>query len=187
MITCLSCGTENPSGQRFCGECGARLGAPGPDAAEERKVVTALFCDLVGFTATSEAADPEDVDRMLSTYAAMATGHIERHGGVVEKFIGDAVVGIFGVPAAHEDDPERAVRAALRIAEDAEDLEGSVARPSGFAARSVRPMRLEPSWPRSSRPPGSVTRTRPPPSCPPSCERRSRSARSRSPSGSRVI
>jgi len=123
MITCLSCGTENPSGQRFCGECGARLGAPGPDAAEERKVVTALFCDLVGFTATSEAADPEDVDRMLSTYAAMATGHIERHGGVVEKFIGDAVVGIFGVPAAHEDDPERPVRAALRIAEDAEDLE----------------------------------------------------------------
>jgi class 3 adenylate cyclase/tetratricopeptide (TPR) repeat protein len=122
-MTCPSCGADNLTGQKFCGECGARLGAPGPGTAEERKVVTALFCDLVGFTATSEAADPEDVDRMLSAYAAMATGHIERHGGVVEKFIGDAVVGIFGVPAAHEDDPERAVRAALRIVEDADDLE----------------------------------------------------------------
>ena len=123
-MTCPSCGSENPAGQRFCGECGALLAAPVRATTEERKVVTALFCDLVGFTATSEAADPEDVDRMLSAYAAMAKGHIERHGGVVEKFIGDAVVGIFGVPAAHEDDPERAVRAALRIAEDAEELEG---------------------------------------------------------------
>ncbi|HEY8018143.1 MAG TPA: adenylate/guanylate cyclase domain-containing protein [Actinomycetota bacterium] len=123
-MTCPSCGSENPAGQRFCGECGALLAAPVRATTEERKVVTALFSDLVGFTATSEAADPEDVDRMLSAYAAMAKGHIERHGGVVEKFIGDAVVGIFGVPAAHEDDPERAVRAALRIAEDAEELEG---------------------------------------------------------------
>jgi len=123
MTTCPSCGTENPAGQKFCGECGALLTAPVRATTEERKVVTALFCDLVGFTAASEAADPEDVDRMLSAYAAMAKGHIERHGGIVEKFIGDAVVGIFGVPAAHEDDPERAVRAALRIAEDAEDLE----------------------------------------------------------------
>jgi class 3 adenylate cyclase len=90
---------------------------------EERKVITSLFCDLVGFTASSESADPEDVDRMLSAYSAMARGHIEAYGGVVEKFIGDAVVGIFGVPAAHEDDPERAVRAGLRIVEDAEHLE----------------------------------------------------------------
>ena len=77
----------------------------------------------MGFTAASESADPEDVDQMLSAYAAMARTQIESHGGVVEKFIGDAVVGIFGVPAAHEDDPERAVRAGLRICEDAEDLE----------------------------------------------------------------
>ncbi len=88
----------------------------------ERKVVTALFCDLVGFTALSESADPEDVDRMLTSYFAMAQSAIEAFGGVVEKFIGDAVVGVFGVPAAHEDDPERAVRAGLRIAEDAESL-----------------------------------------------------------------
>ena len=89
---------------------------------EERKVVTALFCDLVGFTATSDGADPEDVDRMLTSYFDMARAHIELHGGLVEKFIGDAVVGIFGVPVAHGDDPERAVRAALRIAEDATTL-----------------------------------------------------------------
>jgi class 3 adenylate cyclase/tetratricopeptide (TPR) repeat protein len=91
---------------------------------EERKVVTSLFCDLVGFTASSEQADPEDVDRMLAGYSAMAQAQIEAHGGVMEKFIGDAVVGVFGAPVAHEDDPERAVRAALRIAEDAAELEG---------------------------------------------------------------
>ena len=82
-----------------------------------------LFCDLVGFTAASELADPEDVDTMLSAYAEVARARIEAHGGVVEKFIGDAVVGVFGVPAAHEDDPERAVRAGLRIVEAAEELE----------------------------------------------------------------
>ena len=85
--------------------------------------MSVLFCDLVGFTAASEPADPEDVDKMLTAYAEMARARIEAHGGVVEKFIGDAVVGVFGVPAAHEDDPERAVRAGLRIAEGAEELE----------------------------------------------------------------
>ncbi len=121
MAVCSSCGTDNPDGQKFCGECAAPLGAA-PRRVEERKVVTALFCDLVGFTAISESADPEDVDRMLAEYFTMARAQIEAFGGVVEKFIGDAVVGVFGVPAAHEDDPERAVRAGLRIVEDAEDL-----------------------------------------------------------------
>ncbi|HEY8018711.1 MAG TPA: adenylate/guanylate cyclase domain-containing protein, partial [Actinomycetota bacterium] len=123
MATCPACGHENRDGAKFCEECATPLGTPARPVAEERKVVTALFCDLVGFTATSEAADPEDIDRMLTAYAAMARERIEAYGGVVEKFIGDAVVGIFGVPAAHEDDPERAVRAALRIAEDAAELE----------------------------------------------------------------
>ncbi len=86
-------------------------------------MVTALFCDLVGFTATSESADPEDINTMLEAYSSMARTEIEHHGGVVQKFIGDAVVGVFGVPAAHEDDPERAVRAGLRIVEAAEELE----------------------------------------------------------------
>ncbi len=85
--------------------------------------MTALFCDLVGFTALSELADPEDVNTMLASYSAMARAQIQNHGGVVQKFIGDAVVGVFGVPAAHEDDPERAVRAGLRIVEAAEELE----------------------------------------------------------------
>ena len=85
--------------------------------------MSVVFCDLVGFTASSESADPEDVDRMLTAYAEMARTRIESHGGVVEKFIGDAVVGVFGVPAAHEDDAERAVRAGLRIVEGAEELE----------------------------------------------------------------
>jgi len=85
-------------------------------------VITVLFCDLVGFTALSEGADPEDVDRMLSRYAATARAQIELFGGVVEKFIGDAVVGVFGVPSAHEDDAERAVRAALTIVAEAGSL-----------------------------------------------------------------
>ena len=124
MAACPSCGTENPEASKFCSECGSPLdAAPARPVAEERKVVTALFCDLVGFTATSESADPEDVNKMLAAYFAMARAQIEAHGGVVEKFIGDAVVGVFGVPAAHEDDPERAVRAGLRIAEAAEELE----------------------------------------------------------------
>ena len=106
--------------------CGTPVGmaAPARPVVEERKVVSVLFCDLVGFTATSEAADPEDVARMLAAYFEVARSQIEAHGGVVEKFIGDAVVGVFGVPAAHEDDPERAVRAGLRIVEDAEQLHG---------------------------------------------------------------
>ena len=123
MSACPSCGHENRDGAKFCEECAAPLAAPGRPTAEERKVVSVLFCDLVGFTASSEHADPEDVDRMLSAYAEMARTRIEAHGGVVEKFIGDAVVGVFGVPAAHEDDPERAVRAGLRIVEGAEELE----------------------------------------------------------------
>jgi class 3 adenylate cyclase len=122
MASCPSCGAENPDGAKFCNECATPLGA-GPSRKEERKVVTALFCDLIGFTASSESADPEDVDRMLDTYFSMARVAIEAFGGAVEKFVGDAVVGVFGVPAAHEDDPERAVRAGLRIVKDAEELE----------------------------------------------------------------
>jgi class 3 adenylate cyclase/tetratricopeptide (TPR) repeat protein len=124
MAFCTACGQDNPEGAKFCAECGARLAVRARAPAEERKVVTSLFCDLVGFTASSEQADPEDVDRMLAAYAAMAQTEIEAHGGVMEKFIGDAVVGVFGAPVTHEDDPERAVRAALRIAERAPELAG---------------------------------------------------------------
>lgn len=115
MAVCGTCGQTNPSGFRFCGGCGASLEEPPPTVASERKVVSVLFCDLVGYTATTQAADPEDVSRMLGVYHAAVREQIERFGGVVEKFIGDAAVGVWGAPVAHEDDAERAVRAALAI------------------------------------------------------------------------
>ena len=127
MIACPSCGFEAPDDFAFCPRCGVALSAAAPLIAEERKVVTSLFCDLVAFTAMSEAADPEDVDAVLRRYHAAARKVIESHGGTVEKFIGDAVVGVFGVPATHEDDPERAVRAGLRLIEALE----SMSRPDG--------------------------------------------------------
>ncbi len=116
MVTCPNCGEPNPARARFCLACGTALSAEAAVAnAEERKVVSILFVDLVGFTAASEVADPEDVRARLRPYHAALKREIERFGGTVEKFIGDAVMAVFGAPVAHEDDPERAVRAALRI------------------------------------------------------------------------
>ena len=121
MIACPSCGQENPEGFRLCGMCGASL-APEPAAArEERKVVSVVFCDLVGFTTRAERLDPEEVRAVLRPYHERARHELERHGGTVEKFIGDAVMALFGAPTAHEDDPERAVRAALAIREFARE------------------------------------------------------------------
>src|SRR5213082_340760 len=113
-IVCPSCGQENPEGFRLCGMCGAPLAAA-REVREERKVVTVLFCDLVGSTARAEGLDPEEVSALLSRYHSGVRAELERHGGTVEKFIGDAVMALFGAPLAHEDDPERAVRAALAI------------------------------------------------------------------------
>src|SRR5688572_24695061 len=121
-MRCPSCGEDNPDRAKFCLNCGSPLGLRGVSAAEERKAITALFCDLVGFTATSESTDPEDVDRMLRAYHREARRKVESYGGVVEKFIGDAVFAVFGAPSAHEDDPERAVRAALSIVEAVDGL-----------------------------------------------------------------
>jgi class 3 adenylate cyclase/tetratricopeptide (TPR) repeat protein len=101
-------------GFKFCGACGAPLQLPVP-AREERKVVTVLFADLVGFTSRAEKMDPEDVRALLAPYHSRLREELERFGGTVEKFIGDAVMALFGAPVAHEDDPERAVRAALAI------------------------------------------------------------------------
>ena len=114
MKVCPSCGRENADDARFCSGCGTSLEPEAP-AREERKVVTCLFCDLVGFTARAERMDPEDVRRLLQPYHARLRSELERFGGTVEKFIGDAVMAVFGAPLAHEDDPERAVRAALAI------------------------------------------------------------------------
>src|SRR3954449_8613930 len=115
MPACPNCREENPERARFCWSCGSALAETKADAGEERKVVSVLFVDLVGFTAASEHADPEDVRARLRPYHARVKGEIERFGGTVEKFIGDAVMAVFGAPVAHEDDPERAVSAALRI------------------------------------------------------------------------
>jgi len=102
--------------------CSAALDAAVP-AREERKVVSVLFVDLVGFTAASESADPEDVRARLQAYHACAKAEVERYGGVLEKFVGDAVMAVFGAPVAHEDDAERAVRAGLAILDRVAELE----------------------------------------------------------------
>ena len=114
MITCPACATDCPEGSRFCWACGAPLSA-GSARATERRVITVLFADLVGFTGLSERLDPEDVDRLLREFGMLARSAIEAYGGVVEKYIGDAVAGVFGVPRLHEDDAERAVWAGLRL------------------------------------------------------------------------
>src|SRR5215218_1612895 len=112
-MLCPTCGRETPEGFPRCANCGAELVAHA--LRQERKVVTVLFCDLVGFTSRAEAMDPEDVRALLAPYHEHVRGELERFGGTVEKFIGDAVMAVFGAPIAHEDDPERAVRAALAI------------------------------------------------------------------------
>jgi class 3 adenylate cyclase/tetratricopeptide (TPR) repeat protein len=114
-VSCRACGAAVSADALFCSRCGARLDEA--VAAPERRVVTALFCDLVGSTELAEGTDPEEVDRLLRRYYGLAREAIERHGGTIEKFIGDAVAALFGFPLAHEDDPERAVRAALDIVE----------------------------------------------------------------------
>jgi class 3 adenylate cyclase/tetratricopeptide (TPR) repeat protein len=110
---CPVCEQENPEVARFCLACGAALTAE--PAREERKVVTVLFADLVGFTSRAEQLDPEDVRAVLGPYWERLRGELEKRGGTVEKFIGDAVMALFGAPVAHDDDPLRAVGAALAI------------------------------------------------------------------------
>src|SRR5512143_2166290 len=113
MPICAACGQENPAGFRFCGACGAALGGEG----EVRKTVTVLFCDMVGSTALGERSDPEVLRELMRRYHATLRTCLERHGGTVEKFVGDAAMAVFGVPQVHEDDPLRAVRAAVEMRE----------------------------------------------------------------------
>ena len=121
MTVCGQCSQENPEVAKFCLACGSPLAAPAP-SVEERKLVTVVFTDIVGSTATAEQLDPEDVRARLAPYYTRLRSELERYGGTVEKFIGDAVVALFGAPVAHEDDPERAVRAALAICDAIDDL-----------------------------------------------------------------
>ena len=151
VARCPRCGWENPGSSRFCGNCGARL-EPAPAGRSERKVVTVLFADLVGFTARSEQLDPEEVAAFLQPYHARVREELERFGGTVEKFIGDAVMALFGAPIAHEDDPERAVRAALaiqdRMAGDGEtSMSGSGSTPARRSSRSRHASQRARAWP----------------------------------------
>ena len=113
MVTCAQCETESPDSFRFCPGCGAPLAAAPP--RQVRKVVTALFCDVTGSTALGEQLDPEVLKGVMNRYFEMLRATIERHGGTVEKFIGDAMMAVFGIPQVHEDDALRAVRAAAEI------------------------------------------------------------------------
>jgi class 3 adenylate cyclase/tetratricopeptide (TPR) repeat protein len=112
-LTCASCGQASPAGFRFCGACGAAFASE--PAAEVRKTVTIVFCDLVGSTALGERTDPEVLRDLMARYHAEVRTILERHGGTVEKFIGDAAMAVFGLPSAHEDDAERAIRASLAM------------------------------------------------------------------------
>ena len=130
MSTCPSCGAENPDGFRFCGSCGAALEEAAP-AREMRKTVTVLFCDVTGSTALGERLDSESLRRVMERYFALARGVLERHGGTVEKFIGDAVMAVFGIPVVHEDDALRAARAAHELREELAVLNTELEREFG--------------------------------------------------------
>src|SRR5713226_1745702 len=115
MAVCARCAEENPVRARFCLACGTPLDAERPIAIEVRKTVTALFCDVTDSTSLGERHDPEQVRRIMTRFYERARDVIERHGGTVEKFIGDAVMAVFGIPLVHEDDALRALRAAVEL------------------------------------------------------------------------
>jgi class 3 adenylate cyclase/tetratricopeptide (TPR) repeat protein len=130
LAGCPSCGAANPPGRKFCGECGAALAAaaappaasaapsaprPVAQASSERRLVSVLFADLVGFTALAADRDPEETRDLLGRYFDLAREVVGRYGGTIEKFIGDAVMALWGAPSAQEDDAERAVRAGLEL------------------------------------------------------------------------
>ncbi len=133
-MRCPACTRDNPDDARFCAHCGARLVPQVP--TEERKVVSILFCDLVDSTAHAGSRDPEEWRETVRQYFSVVRTEIERYGGTVEKFIGDAVMAVFGLPRAHEDDPERVVRAALRIVRPLEGY-GQIASRIGIATGEV--------------------------------------------------
>ena len=127
MVACSACGEDNPARARFCLGCGTAL-VHQAAAREVRKTVTVLFCDLVGSTELGERMDPEAMRAVLDRYFAVLREQVQRHGGVVEKYIGDAVMAVFGIPLLHEDDALRAVRAAGDIPPAVDELNRDLER-----------------------------------------------------------
>jgi class 3 adenylate cyclase len=125
VLTCPSCGRDNPVGARFCNHCGAALAATAP-SREVRKTVTVLFCDVTGSTELGESTDPEALRALLARYFERMAAIVASPGGTVEKFIGDAVMAVFGIPAAHEDDALRACRAAVEMRDALPELGAAV-------------------------------------------------------------
>jgi class 3 adenylate cyclase len=128
MVSCPSCGRDNPEGFEFCGFCGTSVAAEG---RQVRKTVTVVFSDVTGSTSLAERLDPESLRNVMSRYFELARNVLERHGGTVEKFIGDAVMAVFGVPVVHEDDALRAVRAAKELGEALAGLNDGLERSWG--------------------------------------------------------
>ncbi|MGN6378270.1 MAG: AAA family ATPase [Gaiellales bacterium] len=118
MITCPACGQQNPDGFRFCGACANPLTADAEPAREVRKTVTVVFCDMAGSTQLADSSDPERVRALMGHYHDLARRILESHGATIEKFMGDAVMAVFGVPALHEDDALRAVRAVCELRDE---------------------------------------------------------------------
>lgn len=129
MPTCPECSEQNPERLEICGFCGGLL--PQSEGAVVRKTVTVVFADVVGSTALSESLDPESLRRVMSRYFEEMHRVLERHGGSVEKFIGDAVMAVFGIPSIHEDDALRAVRAADELRAALEALNDELEREWG--------------------------------------------------------
>src|SRR3954454_14184983 len=141
-LSCTGCGLTLPAGAKFCAECGTPVGVPAPrttpvepEHVSERRICSVLFCDLVGFTPLSESRDAEEVRELLSRYFDTARTIVARYGGTVEKFIGDAVMAVWGVPTSHGDDAERAVRAGLELTDAVAGL-GADIGVTGLAARA---------------------------------------------------
>jgi class 3 adenylate cyclase/tetratricopeptide (TPR) repeat protein len=131
MLVCDNCGEQNPDRARFCLACGRAL-VDRPAARESRKTVTVLFCDVTGSTALGERLDPESQRAVMSSYFEGMRAVLERHGGTVEKFIGDAVMAVFGIPTVHEDDALRAVSAAAAMRERLDELNRQLERERGI-------------------------------------------------------
>lgn len=135
MVGCASCGRENPDDARFCSHCGTPIASEAPAPAVARKVVTVLFADVSGFTALGERLDPESLQQLVGRWFHEAQQVIARHGGVVEKYMGDCVMAVFGVPVVHEDDALRAARAALEMRDTLAELNQELARRWGVRLR----------------------------------------------------